>query len=335
MLAYANEKSKKEKNMKKIIAAALCCVVFTGLLGGCSTSNKETTKQTTVAAQESEAASTDKKEEESKKETSTETETASVNEEQRIAATSVAIVEILDALQVPVAGVPTSQYTLPESVKDATEIGSPMSPDFEVVQSLDPTLVLSVSTLEGDLQQKFQNLSIPVEFLDLSSFDGLTASIEEIGKLVGKESEAAVLSDSLKAKEQEVASKVSGKEKPSVLIIFGAGNNFMVATDGTYIGDLVKRAGGENIITEGTGFIPVDMEALADKNPDVILLMTHANPEESKAAFDKEFETNEAWKHFDAVNNEKVYALETSYFGMSGNLLAGEALEKLIPYLYE
>lgn len=143
------------------------------------------------------------------------------------------------------------------------------------------------------------------------------------------ENAGAEVSDIDLSEHRVVASSVA------VLIIFGASNTFMTATEATYVGDLVKRAGGENILTGMQGsFIPVDMEFLADKNPEYILFMAHANPEESLEAFKKEFETNEAWQNFDAVKNDKVIALDTGYFGMSANLLASEAMEKLVGYLY-
>ena len=66
------------------------------------------------------------------------------------------------------------------------------------------------------------------------------------------------------------------------------------------------------------------MEYLASCNPEYILFMAHANPDESLEAFKTEFESNEAWQNFDAVKNDKVIALPTGYFGMSANLQAAE-----------
>ncbi len=45
--------------------------------------------------------------------------------EEVVVADSVAVTEILDKLGVKVSGVPTTSYELPESVKNATEVGSP------------------------------------------------------------------------------------------------------------------------------------------------------------------------------------------------------------------
>ena len=119
------------------------------------------------------------------------------------------------------------------------------------------------------------------------------------------------------------------------MIIFGAGSSFMVASEDSYVGNLASIVGANNVLTDApSSFSPVDMEYLADKNPDYILFMAHANPEESLEAFKLEFETNAAWQNFDAVKNEKVIALETSYFGMSANLYAVDAMEKLVEILY-
>ena len=45
--------------------------------------------------------------------------------------------------------------------------------------------------------------------------------------------------------------------------------------------------------------------------------------------FDKEFKTNDIWKHFVAVKNNRVYDLEERLFGTTGNLAAIEALDEL------
>ena len=156
--------------MKRIIAAVLSLGLAVSLAGCGSNATDDTndTKDvsTTVssATKKSESSSSSEKSEEFGK-GSSQTDTG----EQRIVATSVAIAEILDALKVPVVGVPTSSYDLPDSMKDATEVGNPMSPDMEVIKSLDPTMVFSVVTLESTLKKQFDAVNIPSEFVDLNS----------------------------------------------------------------------------------------------------------------------------------------------------------------------
>jgi len=158
----------------------------------------------------------------SKGDTEGTTEASKKNSEERIIASSVSVVEILDAMGISMVGVPTSSYELPDGVKDVTRIGNPMKPDMEVVKSLDPTTVVSVDSLSADLKASFNNLNIPVEFLNLSSYDGLKESITQVGARFSKEAEAKKLIDGFTAKEEEISKKMEGKEGPSVLVVFGA-----------------------------------------------------------------------------------------------------------------
>ena len=98
--------------------------------------------------------------------------------EEVVVATSVAVTEILDKLGVKVSGVPTTSYELPESVKNATEVGSPMNPDMEIIKSLNPTVVVSVDTLGEDYKKTFTQNNIPSEFVNLTNVDGLKETDE-------------------------------------------------------------------------------------------------------------------------------------------------------------
>ena len=94
-----------------------------------------------------------------------------------IAATSVAVTEILEALDVPadqVIGIPTTEsYTVPKKYKKATELGTAMSPDMEVLSTLKPSLVLSPNSLEGDLASKYEKIGVSSSFLNLKSVAGI------------------------------------------------------------------------------------------------------------------------------------------------------------------
>ena len=334
---------KRGKMRKKLLTILTVGVMSMVALTGCSSSananetstvgtvETTTAKETEKAAEETTANATDKVAEETITKDTEETKEFT----DRVVASSVAVVEILDALDVPMVGVPTSSYDLPESVAEATRIGNPMSPDIEVIASLEPTVVVSVDSLSEDLATQFEVLGAESYFVSLSSYEGLKETITKLGERFGVEDKAAEIIAGFETKEQAIAEKVAGKEVPSVLIIFGAGASFMTASEDTYVGDLAKRVGAENIIVDApSSFAPVDMEYLASKNPEYILFMSHANPEESLKAFEEEVAKNEAWQNFDAVKNNKLIALETGYFGMSANLLAPDAMEKLVEILY-
>ena len=259
---------------------------------------------------------------------SNESNVTNSNGEEVVVATSVAVTEILDKLGVEVSGVPTTSYELPESTKDATEVGSPMNPDLEIIKSLNPTCVVSVDTLGSDFEKQFTENNIPSMFVNLSTVDGLKETIANLGEKFDKSEKAVEIIAELENKENEL--NLSKKEnKKDVLILFGAPGSVMVSTDNSYVGNLVKIAGGNNIFeSESSSFIQVNMEEIIKRNPDKILIMTHAVPDEAKKTVEEEF-AKATWQQLDAIKNNKVYYLENGYFGMSANLKVIEALDKL------
>ena len=265
---------------------------------------------------------------------SNESNVTNSNGEEVVVATSVAVTEILDKLGVEVSGVPTTSYELPESTKDATEVGSPMNPDLEIIKSLNPTCVVSVDTLGSDFEKQFTENNIPSMFVNLSTVDGLKETIANLGEKFDKSEKAVEIIAELENKENEL--NLSKKEnKEDILILFGAPGSVMVSTDNSYVGNLVKIAGGNNIFeSESSSFIQVNMEEIIKRNPDKILIMTHAVPEEAKKAVEEEF-AKATWQQLDAIKNNKVYYLENGYFGMSANLKVIEALDKLGAILNE
>ena len=259
---------------------------------------------------------------------SNESNVTNSNGEEVVVATSVAVTEILDKLGVEVSGVPTTSYELPESTKDATKVGSPMNPDLEIIKSLNPTCVVSVDTLGSDFEKQFTENNIPSMFVNLSTVDGLKETIVNLGEKFDKSEKAVEIIAELENKENEL--NLSKKEnKEDILILFGAPGSVMVSTDNSYVGNLVKIAGGNNIFeSESSSFIQVNMEEIIKRNPDKILIMTHAVPEEAKKTVEEEF-AKATWQQLDAIKNNKVYYLENGYFGMSANLKVIEALDKL------
>lgn len=256
------------------------------------------------------------------------------SDEEVVVATSVAVTNILDKLGVEVSGVPTTSYELPESTKDAVEVGNPMNPDLEIIKSLNPTCVVSVDTLGSDFEKKFTENNIPSMFVNLSSVDGLKETITSLGEKFDKSEKANEIIGELEEKESELNISSKGNDE-DLLILFGAPGSVMISTDNSYVGNLVKIAGGNNIFeSESSSFIQVNMEEIIKRNPDKILIMTHGIPEDSKKTVEEEF-TKETWQQLDAIKNDKVYYLDSEYFGMSANLNVIEALDKLGEILYE
>lgn len=263
-----------------------------------------------------------------------------LSDDYRIAATSVATCEILEALGVEsehIVGIPHSDaYTIPKIYENAESLGSPMSPDMEILKSLDVDYVLTPDSLEGELKPQYENIGVKSYFLNLKSVDGMYDSIAELGELLGKSEQAEKLCSEYEQYKADYANKNHADNLPKVLILMGLPGSYVVATESSYAGSLVKLAGGINVYGDGNGqdFLNVNTEDMLSKKPDIILRTSHAMPQQVAAMFEEEFKTNDIWQHFDAVKNEKVYDLNNENCGMSATFRYKDAIEEICSYLY-
>ncbi|NHN29172.1 heme ABC transporter substrate-binding protein IsdE [Paenibacillus agricola] len=253
----------------------------------------------------------------------------------RVVTTTVAATQIMDALEMDLVGIPKSVKDLPKRYAGVPLVGNPMSPDMEIVKSLNPTQVLSVTTLEYDLAEVFKNTGIEASFLDLTSVEKMNNAILALGTKYNRQKQADAIVSKYTQKLADINEKAKGKKQPTVLILLGVPGSYLVATELSYIGDLVKIAGGKNIVQgETVEYLASNTEYLQQSNPDIILRAAHGMPEEVIIMFDQEFKKNDIWKHFNAVSNNRVYDLEEELFGTTGNLLVNEALDVLMKMLY-
>ena len=181
----------------------------------------------------------------------------------RLIATSPAAADICDKLELDLVGVCKSSIsTIPSRYDNATQVGMAMSPDVEIVKSLDPDWVISPSTLQGDLQPKYAGIGVQSIFLNLKSVEGMYQSIDDLGLMFGKEEQAKKLTDEYNRFISEYKSKNEGRKSPKVLVLMGLPGSYIIATESSYVGSLVKLAGGENVYGDGDGkeFLNVNTE---------------------------------------------------------------------------
>ncbi|MBQ9062426.1 MAG: heme ABC transporter substrate-binding protein IsdE [Eubacterium sp.] len=256
--------------------------------------------------------------------------------EPKLIATSPAVADICDRLELDLVGVCSSAISvIPERYKDVTVVGGAMSPDIEVVSSLKPDWIFSPVSLQGDLQPKYDAIGSDWAFLNTRSVPGMYRSIQEMGYIFDREEQAQTLIDEFTEFYDDYRVKNEGKEAPDVLILMGLPGSYIIATENSYVGSLVELAGGNNVYA-GTDqeFLTVNTEDMKTKEPDVIVRCAHALPDQVVEMFKEDFETNDIWKHFEAVKEGRVYDLTYENFGMSVKFNYPDALEELQPILY-
>lgn len=256
--------------------------------------------------------------------------------EPRLIATSPAVADICDRLNLNLVGVcETSVATLPARYEGVTTVGAAMSPDMEIISSLAPDWILSPASLQSDLQPKYETVKTEWAFLNLKSVQGMYRSIQELGSIFGRETEAEQLVGEFTSFYGEYQKRNTAKQHPKVLILMGLPGSYIIATPNSYVGNLVELAGGENVYSDTEEeFLTVNTEDMKKKEPDVILRAAHALPDQVAEMFADEFAASDIWKHFTAVQEGRVFDLSYDKFGMSAAFSYKEALEELQPMLY-
>lgn len=257
----------------------------------------------------------------------------------KIASGTVAATEVLDALELDLVGVPTTKSTLPERYNGVQDIGQAFSPNFETLVSLAPELVVFDNNFKEKLNGQLTEYGINPFYFNTSTFNNFKDSILELGKLTDREKKAEELSNKLQDSVDKVLEKSKkSNDKAKVAILFGTSESYMLATDLSYVGDLLNTIGIDNITDTiekaNSAYLNFSLEQVVQLNPDYILRLNHGDVEAAKKSFDKEFATNPAWKSLKAVKDGKVYDLDSNIFGVSANLRVTEAIEEIGNIIY-
>lgn len=255
---------------------------------------------------------------------------------ERIVVTSVPLTEMLYLLDEEPVGVPTSTNPIPEAFNSITQIGSPMTPDLEVITNLETDLLMGAKSLQSSLDKNVEGLNIPTAYLPTDSFEDLKLSFKVLGTYLGKEDKMNEVLGHILAKENELMKLAEGKELPNVLLMVGTSDSFMVMSENSYLGSLIKRLGAENIATTDLKvdetYSAVNLEDIVVADPDIILVLASGDHGANEENFQQEVAKNDAWTKLSAYQNGQIHIVDYSVFGVTSIMNVEDALTKVSEY---
>lgn len=258
---------------------------------------------------------------------------------ERIITTSVPLTEMLHLLGITPVGVPTSSNPIPEDYKTIQRIGSPMEPDLEIVTSLEPDLLLGAESLRSTLDKNLEGIELNRAYLPTDSFEDLKLSFKVLGTYFNKVDKMNTVLSTILAKENELIKRADGNELPSVMLMIGTSDSFMVMSEESYLGSLVKRLGADNIATSvlqvTETYSPINMEQVIAADPDIILVLASGDHGASADKFEKEVKKNDAWTKLSAYKNDNIHILDYGIFGVTSISNVEQALTQIADYFYE
>lgn len=139
--------------------------------------------------------------------------------------------------------------------------------DLVVTQDLCAVCAVDVDTVDEALGHL--GCRAEVATLDPHSLDDVLASITEVGRLTGRDEQAAAVVAGLEGRLATVADRIAGLERPRVLVLEWTDPPF---APGHWIPEMVSRAGGEPALgVAGTRSGRVTWEEAVASRPDVVV----------------------------------------------------------------
>src|SRR5690606_33667560 len=180
----------------------------------------------------------------------------------------------------------------------------------EQILALKPDLVIIPSYVNPDVLNQLENAGITTfQVIDDTSFEGILKTVETLGKIVGEQEKANNLIADIQKRIDALKEKADKKEnKPRVLYYTEYSSS---VTDNTTIGEMIKLAGGINVVSEA-GFIgasyadypEISKGVLVQLKPDVLFTAAWgATTTNGEPAFITEWKKDPALKDVPAIKN--------------------------------
>ncbi|WP_240941932.1 ABC transporter substrate-binding protein [Paenibacillus sp. HB172176] len=227
-----------------------------------------------------------------------------------------------------------------EAAKDVPVVGSVHTVDLEKIAMLHPDVVLGNYPINSKDAASLEGIGTQIILTEANSIADIQKQIALFGELLGKEGAAAEWNAKIDSELAEVKAAYPQQAK-KVLIVYGAPGTYLAALPNSLAGNLLETAGGTNVAAQFPRlqsypqYAQLNTERVVEADPDVVLIMTHADSDEVKDGFTKEMESNPAWNSLSAVRNGQIHVLPPALFGTNPGTRVIDAVKLLGELLKE
>jgi iron complex transport system substrate-binding protein len=228
------------------------------------------------------------------------------------------VTEILHGIGAFSRVVAVSDYcSYPPQVEALPRVGGWLNTDLEKVTSLRPDLIIMTDDQAPLVKDRLDVLRLRTLVVPSQTVGDVYTAIQEIGRAVGNHEEAKGLESGIRAELAAIREKTSGRVRPRVLCVVdrlpGTLRDLYVATQGSYLTELIDIAGGDPIAPPGgANYVKLTTEALVSLDPEVILDLASAVTPHVIVAGPLREDAGAVWADLPlvrAVRQGRVYAL--------------------------
>jgi iron complex transport system substrate-binding protein len=197
---------------------------------------------------------------------------------------------------------------------------------YEAIESLQPDLVIGFSDLQADALCELCKRGYPVLLTNQRTLDEMFATLEMIGRVVGKANDAETLSGELKGMLHRVR-QANERYTRRPKVYFEEWDDPLVSGI-AWIGELIAAAGGDDVFAElGQRRIApervVQCTDVVERAPDIIVASWCGKRVDFEA-----IRARPGWEALLAVRNNQLYEIESDYCLQPGPVLITTALPR-------
>ena len=212
----------------------------------------------------------------------------------------------------------------PPEVASTPKMGGIVNPSLERVVAAKPDLVLVARGLDRHIIDRLKSQGVQVFGSDPQNLDDVLSLSDLIAKMLGREAEAKPKLDTLRAQIAKTEKEVARPEvKPMALVVVEVDPLF-VAGDGSFVDDLLHRAGFTNAAAGSKPWAQWSSERLLAANPDLVFLVSEMG--RISRGMDPDLAARlkgrSPWSDMTAVQQGRLFPVTDDYVTIPGPRLA-------------
>ena len=242
--------------------------------------------------------------------------------------------EIIFALGAEEALVGRGEYCdYPAEVFDIPSLTSGANTNIEQILALEPEVVfLSMMAQTQEQVDQLEKAGVRVVVSDAQDIEGTYTAINLIGQVMGKQTEADQIIDSMKAVFDEIKENPIPGEKTIYFEVSPLQWGLWTAGTGTFMNEVAEMMGLKNCFGDVAGWAAISEEQVLERNPDYIMTITMyfgegPTPEE-------EIMARPGWENVTAVKDQNILNLPNNELSRPAPRLA-EGAQLLYDFVVE
>ena len=200
----------------------------------------------------------------------------------------------------------------PAEVQDVETVQSGYDTNIEQIIALEPQVLLMSTMAQTEEQvQQLEAAGVHVVVSDAQDIAGVYTAIEMIGKLVGKDDEAAALCKQMQDQFQSLTDAATGDGTKTVYFeVSPLEYGLWTAGTGTFMDEIATMLGLKNCFDDVAGWSQISEEQVLERNPDYIVTITMYYGEGPTP--EEEIASRTGWDTVTAVKEGRILNLQNN-----------------------